>query len=330
MRTCVFTPLTRASRKLLTFHSAPRVTYRDVGRERQTQRPFRGAVFATQESAEAPVEETKQPSKATSYETRQNKALRISNAELCRSLMDRTSSGVLGNISNKKPTEGFPTVSYVEFLTDDKGRPLFGFSTMSPRTREILEDGRCSLLAMEDASMDNWDEKLAMTGTVKKLEGEEAEEAKAFYLTKHPDAFWLNFGDISLYRMDDLVSLYYTVNIRIGLGRARNVAVSDYLNASVDPVSKYSQPICKHMNEDHPDSVLAMVNHFSGIKVESAKMLRIDRLGCEFICSSANNPTIPCRLVYPRPAETRKEVREVVVEMTKEAAAAMKSQESEE
>lgn len=280
--------------------------------------------MATEEIKEAPIEEPKQPDD-DSYESKQMKLPRISTAESCRSLVERTSCGVLGNISNRKVMQGFPNVSYVEFITDDKGRPLFAFSTLSPRTREILEDGRCSLMVMEDKTMNIWNEKVSLTGTVRKLEGDDAEEAKAFYLEQKPDAFWLNFGDVSLYRMDDFVSAYYTVNIGIGLGRPRTLSGSEYSKATPDPVAKFSHPICKHMNEDHPDSVLAMANHFSGIKVDAARMVRLDRLGVELICSDSKTAAIPCRLNFPRPAETRKDVREVIVEMTREAAAALQS-----
>ena len=75
------------------------------------------------------------------------------------------------------------------------------------------------------------------------------------------------------------------------------------------------------MNADHADSIVAMVKHCVGIDVDSAKMLKIDRLGFEVECTVGDD-TVPVRLQYPEPAEDRKAVKDRVVQMTKDAAAA--------
>jgi pyruvate/2-oxoglutarate/acetoin dehydrogenase E1 component len=45
------------------------------------------------------------------------------------------------------------------------------------------------------------------------------------------------------------------------------VSAQDYLSASPDPVARFSNPICKHMNDDHADAIAAIVLHCSGLKV---------------------------------------------------------------
>ena len=47
-----------------------------------------------------------------------------------------------------------------------------------------------------------------------------------------------------------------------GFARAGNIKADQYLGAEVDPVAQYSAPICKHMNEDHAESVLAYAHYW--------------------------------------------------------------------
>lgn len=62
-----------------------------------------------------------------------------------------------------------------------------------------------------------------MSGIVKRLEGEEADKAKQAYLAKKPDALFLNFGDFGIYRMEEVKSIFYAVNIGIGGGESGEV-----------------------------------------------------------------------------------------------------------
>lgn len=41
--------------------------------------------------------------------------------------------------------EGFPAGAIVGFASDDQGRPLFSFSSMSSHTADVKRDGRASL-----------------------------------------------------------------------------------------------------------------------------------------------------------------------------------------
>lgn len=78
------------------------------------------------------------------------------------------------------------------------------------------------------------------------------------------------------------------------------VKSEDYLSAAIDPVFEYGPAVCKHMNEDHAASLNAMVKHYTGLDIESGKMIRIDRLGFDMLCKSPQFGTVPCRLSFPR------------------------------
>lgn len=64
-----------------------------------------------------------------------------------------------------------------------------------------------------------------------------------------------------------------------GFARAGSISPEDYFAAKPDPIASFAEPVIKHMNEDHADSIKAMVQHFVGIPCLEAKMVALDRLG---------------------------------------------------
>ena len=115
-------------------------------------------------------------------------------------------------------------------------------------------------------------------GDVCKCTKEEVERhsLRDLYLKKHPDAFWVDFGDFSFYRMHELRA----VNFVGGFARAGSIKPHEYMTAAVDPIQQFAAPVMQHMNEDHATSNIAMVQHYIGLpQVEKAEMVNLDRLG---------------------------------------------------
>ena len=104
--------------------------------------------------------------------------------------------------TNSKANPGFPGGSVVGFAPDDQGRPLFAFSGMSSHTQDILVDPRCSLTIASKEFKGAADGRVNLMGTAKLLAQEDIEAAKAFYLKKHPGAFWVEFSDFNWFRME--------------------------------------------------------------------------------------------------------------------------------
>lgn len=41
-----------------------------------------------------------------------------------------------------------------------------------------------------------------------------------------------------------------------------SVLLAEYLTTAPDPVAEFSAPILKHMNDDHPETTVAMIKHY--------------------------------------------------------------------
>ena len=76
------------------------------------------------------------------------------------------------------------------------------------------------------------------------------------------------------------------------------------------------------MNEDHGSSTVAMVQHYIGLdQVEKADMVALDRLGFTVQVTRLGQ-TFKMRLPFPRSADDRKDVKNLIVEMSKASAGA--------
>jgi len=67
-------------------------------------------------------------------------------------------------------------------------------------------------------------------------------------------------------------------------------------------------------------STAAMLRHYAGLTVDEARITGVDRLGLDLACRRGGD-SLRARLPFVRPAEGRKDVKDVIVEMTRAAAA---------
>ena len=257
------------------------------------------------------VYEDNQDPEIVAFQSHQAAVARLTLAEEARTLVANGNFGVLSTISSKS-CPGFPAGSVVEYATDDAGRPIFSFSSLSPHTGDVISDGRCSLTVMADGFRGLTDARVNVLGKLVPVPPEEQVKAKDLYLQKHPQSFWVEFGDFSWFKMDEVLS----ARVVGGFARAGAVNGNEYSQAAVDPVAQFSRPVCAHMNEDHQDATVAMIKHYVGITVDKATMLSLDRLGINVACERQGQ-SFKCRLPFVRPASDRKTIKEVIVEMTR-------------
>jgi putative heme iron utilization protein len=221
---------------------------------------------------------------------------------------------------------GFPGGSVVGFAPDDQGRPLFVFSGMSSHTQDIQANSKCSLTVASKEFKGAADGRVNLMGTCERLKDpEEIAKAKEIYLAKHPGAFWVDFGDFFWYRME--VEYIRFVG---GFARAGSVTAEEYREAKPDPIMAFGGHIAAHMNDDHMESTIAMVKHYipsldADNYIQAAEITSVDSLGMyiKITRDPENNEQLPgqplqfkLRLPFPRPATERKDVKNVIVEMT--------------
>lgn len=265
------------------------------------------------------------------FQKHQANSRRMSHAEEARTLVKNGHYGVLSTLSKKNG--GHPCGSIVNYAseiaeadaTNEQKNELelvFAFSSLSPHTADILVDNRFSLTIAKDTFRGVSDARVSISGTMELIDRENVElmeKAKATFMSKHPDAFWVDFGDFRWFRMITMVD----ARLVGGFARAGLVKAPAYFGAAADPVSKFAKPVCDHMNADHSDATMLMIRHAVGLDVDSAEIVSLDRYGMDVQSSRSladgNKEDFKLRLPFPSEAKTRKDLKDLIVQMTKEA-----------
>jgi len=223
--------------------------------------------------------------------------------------------------TNSKAHPGFPGGSVVGFAPDEEGRPIFIFSGMSSHTQDLLKDSRCSLTVAMKGFKGAADSRVNLLGNVKLVPPSDREACKNIYKTKHPNAFWADFGDFNWFRMEEIVDIRFVG----GFARAGNVKPEEYAQAKPDTIMGVGPFIADHMNEDHMEATKAMISAaIPGLEVTEAVIVSVDSLGMNVKVkrtprSKKQFQEFKVRLPFPRPVTDRKAVKDVIVEMTRSA-----------
>lgn len=262
--------------------------------------------------------------KMTEEEMRINQLIQVHQSEAVQSRLDfptavRTlvqfNHGYAVISTNSASEPGYPSGSVVGFAPDEKGRPIFLFSTMSGHTNDVLADPRCSLTVADIDFKGAADGRVSLMGKCHLLGDEEREAAKAVYAAKHPNAFWMSFGDFTFYRME-----VEAVRFVGGFAMAGGVGADEYLSATIDPLKEFSRPICSHMNDDHESATIGIVKNEVGIEVETAKIASVDSQGMEVICTQPGGIKMgKLRIPFLDKATNRADVKKEIVRLTKAA-----------
>jgi len=239
----------------------------------------------------------------------QKNAARLSKPEEVRTLIEySTGFGVMSTISREF---GYPAGSVVGFALD-QGLPFFSFSGMSQHTQDVLKDPRFSLTVTSKDFKGAQDGRASLMGDIELVSKDEVPRLREMYLKKHPAAFWVNFGDFNFFRMKKLIDIRFVG----GFAMAGGCTPEEYLAAEADPVAAYGSHVIGHMNADHADSTAAMIKHYiTGCDVESAEIVSIDSLGMS-VKLSVLGDTGKLRLPFIRKVQDRKDLKDIIVEMT--------------
>ena len=111
---------------------------------------------------------------------------------------------------------------------------------MSSHTKDLLaaeknkEVAKAALCVTAKGFEGAADGRVTLIGDVRRCSKEEVEAdgLRELYRKKHPNAFWVDFGDFQWYRMHDLKA----VNFVGGFARAGAITPDDYVAATIDPI----------------------------------------------------------------------------------------------
>jgi hypothetical protein len=112
-------------------------------------------------------------------------ATRSERAEAVRALVRQARHGLLSTLGLEPA--GYPYGSLVPVAALPTGEPLLLISHLAQHTKNLVKDGRASLLLLQETEGDPQQaQRATLIGTARLLDGSEVEEAKARFLAVHP------------------------------------------------------------------------------------------------------------------------------------------------
>ncbi|XP_024045105.1 glutamyl-tRNA reductase-binding protein, chloroplastic isoform X2 [Citrus clementina] len=228
----------------------------------------------------------------------------------------KSDANVFELIQKHQKYEGYPSGSMVDFACDADGTPILAVSSLAVHTKDLLANPKCSLLVARDPE-DRTDLVITLHGDATSVAEKDKAAIRAVYLAKHPNAFWVDFGDFQFMRIEPK-AVRYVSGVATALLGSGEFSKEEYQAANVDPIAQFSKPVASHMNRDHAEDTRIIVQHSTSIPVDSAYMLDLDSLGFNVKAGYQGN-TFKLRIPFPRRAEDRKDVKILIVEMLQAA-----------
>lgn len=229
-----------------------------------------------------------------------------------RRLLHKERHGVLCTLSQS--LDGWPFASLTPYAFAASGAPIILTSQLAEHTRNIYADPRVSLFIIDAEAQANPQAgaRLTLMGTAEQMGGAEAEEAKRRYLARFP-------GSENLFQMSDFTLFQLSIErgrFIGGFGEIFWISPGDLLEplANEDPLADHAAEICKHLNDDHAHALTLLVAAHTGLIVNAARAVGIDKLGLDLEAGAQR-----VRIAFPRPATTPDEARKILVELVRQA-----------
>ena len=218
-----------------------------------------------------------------------------------RNLLRRARTATLATLNGD---DGVPYASLVNVATEVKGAPLILVSTLAWHTRNLLADGRASLMVAEVPDTGD-----ALTGPRVTIMGrfEKVDDAslRRRYLARHPAAeLYAGFGDFAFWRL-----IPERAHAVAGFGRIETIP-ADEMFPSADEMAALEEGAIAHMNEDHDDAIQRFASKFLGATPGGWKIAGIDPDGADL-----RRAEEVLRLPFPRPVYAGGALRKLLAEL---------------
>lgn len=240
-------------------------------------------------------------------------------AERARTIVACTTVGALATVA--LDPAGYPFGSLAAYAIDADGNPILSLSDLAEHAHNLADDTRGSLMAAEAIGGDGGDPmalgRVTLIGDITRLDGDEAASAREIFLAAHPAAFYVDFDDFNLYRLQ-VASVRYVG----GFGRMSWVDTGAYRAAEADPIRPHAAGVIQHMNDDHADSLVLYCEVYGGLsEVTAARMVAVDRYGFDVAATSGAGDTT-VRVGFSEPMDIER-LRGEMARLSRDARAAL-------
>jgi hypothetical protein len=220
--------------------------------------------------------------------------------------------GRSGALATLLPGPGDPYCSLVNVATAVDGAPLLLLSKLALHTKNLLADGRASLMLDERKEGDPLEgARIMLMGT---CAADSDSTAASSYLRRHPEAeMFAGFADFAFYRME-----ITRAHLVAGFGRIVDLKPQDILTDISDAASLVESEgdAIAHMNADHADACRLYATALLGAPDGEWHCVGIDPEGLEL-----QHGRTALRLPFPQRVTAPGPLRAVLKQLAEQARA---------
>lgn len=230
-------------------------------------------------------------------------------AKLARSLLRRSRQAALATL---RAGSGDPYCSLVNVASHADGSPILLVSRLAIHTRNLLGDGRVSLMLHEQAVGDPLEGARIMLAGRAEPAAADASILRRRYLNAHPSAeAFVDFKDFSFFRIRPA-----TAHLVAGFGRIVDLEPGQFLTDISDAgaLLEAEQGAIDHMNADHRDAIALYATRLLGADPADWRCTGCDPDGIDMQAD-----TVTLRLDFPRRIVTPAALREVLKQLADQA-----------
>jgi putative heme iron utilization protein len=226
---------------------------------------------------------------------------------VARRLMRTLDFGVLSSMSTELP--GYPFGSVTPYVLSHGGRPVIYVSDIAQHTANMKADPKTCLTVAEVAGADNQQAlgRVTLVGDGVKVPESEVEAVQARYYAFFPEA--RHYG--AAHGFDFYWLEPKRVRYIAGFGKIFWIEAEDWAVPTAEWAPAESG-VVEHMNADHGNSMLKMLKHFCGVRVESAEMLACDAEGFHLRADDVIR-----YIAFPAPCMDVEALRSAMVELAR-------------
>lgn len=240
------------------------------------------------------VEQVNGSSTSLSTTTPPLEETRLSTCEKARTVTSVCTSGTLCTVSSSEGIEGSPFGSFVDYILDNEGNPVFLMNEMSMHTMNIQkasDDNKPAVVSLfaQFASTSGVSKtegqdvsRVSVTGTIEKMaeNDPDIDTLKTRYSISHAyadqvfDSPYFHF-----YRLTPS-KIYYVGGFGV---QATWVPVDEYKSAAPDILAQEASDIVSKLNKENQNDLMLLVTHLMNIssEIERIRVTGVDRLGLD-------------------------------------------------
>jgi heme iron utilization protein len=233
-------------------------------------------------------------------------------SRLAKSLLRKRRQGALATLM---AGIGAPYCSLVNLASHPDGSPILLISRLALHTKNILADGRVSLMLDERAAGDPLEgARIMLSGVAEMADNDNRELLRRRYLNAHPSAeAYADFGDFAFFRIRPTGT-----HLVAGFGRILDLKPEQFLIETGEATSliEAEQGAIEHMNEDHREAMNLYATKLLGADAADWRCSGCDPEGLDMQAGQAT-----LRLDFPARVTGPADLRKMLVRLANEARA---------